>query len=327
MSWHFSQALVAAYSGASSSGGAPSAQSKSNLELVPSLRLVKMTAASKRFLYGTTFVPLTETHGAGLLMWFLGASRARTSVAPATVTALTVNAPAYGEKWPASLAKFDPATCSWRTPQCSFLEGLDEFSETWPRWGMMRGGVSYPLPTPSGLMAHRALITSESGCGLWERVPTPRASDGAKCSGPHNGRPDTLPSYVKVPRVPTPRKIDGRSATENTTDDCLVRRFEKEGGTNLAEFMQMSQRRLLPPVPRVPTPTATSGGYNQSPSPGAAIRPSLETMAREAGGPLNPTWVEWLMGWPIGWTDLLAPATGKFREWCTSHGISSHPET
>jgi hypothetical protein len=22
------------------------------------------------------------------------------------------------------------------------------------------------------------------------------------------------------------------------------------------------------------------------------------------GGTLNPTWVEWLMGWPLGWTDL-----------------------
>lgn len=22
------------------------------------------------------------------------------------------------------------------------------------------------------------------------------------------------------------------------------------------------------------------------------------------GGKLNPTWVEWLMGFPIGWTDL-----------------------
>ena len=24
----------------------------------------------------------------------------------------------------------------------------------------------------------------------------------------------------------------------------------------------------------------------------------------ENGGSLNPTWVEWLMGYPIGWTDL-----------------------
>ena len=27
------------------------------------------------------------------------------------------------------------------------------------------------------------------------------------------------------------------------------------------------------------------------------------------GGQLNPTWVEWLMGFPIGWTDLEASET------------------
>jgi len=30
-------------------------------------------------------------------------------------------------------------------------------------------------------------------------------------------------------------------------------------------------------------------------------------------GQLNPPWVEWLMGWPIGWTDLKPLATDKFR--------------
>jgi hypothetical protein len=29
-------------------------------------------------------------------------------------------------------------------------------------------------------------------------------------------------------------------------------------------------------------------------------------------GPLNPTWVEWLMGWPLGWTDLEPLATAKY---------------
>jgi hypothetical protein len=29
------------------------------------------------------------------------------------------------------------------------------------------------------------------------------------------------------------------------------------------------------------------------------------------GGQLNPPWVEWLMGWPIGWTDCDASATDK----------------
>jgi hypothetical protein len=37
--------------------------------------------------------------------------------------------------------------------------------------------------------------------------------------------------------------------------------------------------------------------------------PNLETVMAHTdqatiGGKLNPTWVEWLMGWPLGWTDL-----------------------
>jgi hypothetical protein len=35
---------------------------------------------------------------------------------------------------------------------------------------------------------------------------------------------------------------------------------------------------------------------------------------------LNPTWVEWLMGWPLGWTDCAPLAMDKFRQWCASHG-------
>jgi hypothetical protein len=39
-----------------------------------------------------------------------------------------------------------------------------------------------------------------------------------------------------------------------------------------------------------------------------------------AGGWLNPTWVEWLMGWPIGWTDCAPLETDRFQQWCSSHG-------
>lgn len=42
-----------------------------------------------------------------------------------------------------------------------------------------------------------------------------------------------------------------------------------------------------------------------------------------SGGKLNPNWVEWLMGWPIGWTDLKPLATGKFRQWLRKHGKDS----
>ena len=38
------------------------------------------------------------------------------------------------------------------------------------------------------------------------------------------------------------------------------------------------------------------------------------------GGKLNPTWVEWLMGWPIGWTDLKPLEMDKFQQWRQQHG-------
>ena len=41
-----------------------------------------------------------------------------------------------------------------------------------------------------------------------------------------------------------------------------------------------------------------------------------------ARGTLNPVWVEWLMGWPLGWTDLKPSATDKFQQWLYSHGMS-----
>ena len=36
-------------------------------------------------------------------------------------------------------------------------------------------------------------------------------------------------------------------------------------------------------------------------------------LSMQAGGPLNPVWVEWLMGFPLGWTELPASATRSSR--------------
>ena len=37
-------------------------------------------------------------------------------------------------------------------------------------------------------------------------------------------------------------------------------------------------------------------------------------------GQLNPDWVEWLMGWPIGWTDLRPLGMDRFQQWLDLHG-------
>jgi hypothetical protein len=40
-----------------------------------------------------------------------------------------------------------------------------------------------------------------------------------------------------------------------------------------------------------------------------------------AGKVINPAWLEWMMGWVIGWADLKPLATANVQQWCDSHGI------
>jgi hypothetical protein len=60
-----------------------------------------------------------------------------------------------------------------------------------------------------------------------------------------------------------------------------------------------------------PTPTVQDASNNAGSS--QFDRNSLPLNAA-VGGALNPTWVEWLMGYPLGWTDCGASATPSSRK-------------
>jgi hypothetical protein len=47
------------------------------------------------------------------------------------------------------------------------------------------------------------------------------------------------------------------------------------------------------------TPTRDDTGYRKEPYAQGGV-----ALSAQAGGPLNPTWVEWLMGFPLDWTAL-----------------------
>jgi len=68
-----------------------------------------------------------------------------------------------------------------------------------------------------------------------------------------------------------------------------------------------------------PTPTVQDAKNNGSPS---QMRRNTKPLNAEVGGKLNPDWVEWLMAWPIGWTDSKPLATDKFRQWRQQHSTS-----
>src|SRR3990167_4135600 len=52
----------------------------------------------------------------------------------------------FGPNTAASLANYDHATSSWKTSQLCLNGTLAEWSETWPKSGMTRNGMLFPLP-------------------------------------------------------------------------------------------------------------------------------------------------------------------------------------
>jgi hypothetical protein len=94
----------------------------------------------------------------------------------------------------------------------------------------------------------------------------------------------------------------------------------KEGKTH-RQNGQPIQVRLVDQVqnPRLwPTPQASDHrdrGNMSNPSIQRRVeigkQISLSQSVDPTSGQLNPTWVEWLMGWPVGWTDLKPLETDK----------------
>lgn len=298
MSFIYSQALVAASSQGSCLGIEQSAQSSGSHTPKPCLWHDRTMEPSRLSRFGMTCKPLTENHGAELLTSWLEGFRAKTSALPGTARDLTENAAECGITWPASLAKFDPDTSSWKTAQLSLLGGLEEFSETWPRWGLMRAGECWERQT----LAHR---TSESASGLWQ---TPVADDAAnRANGKWNSRGEPkLSAQVMWPTATVCGNYNRKGASATSGDGLAT---------------AVTQRTY-------PTATATAHkGWSPKHNRADTDDRLDYTVEREAFNPgqqtppmrLNPAWVEWLMGWPIGHTELKPLETGKFREWQQQH--------
>jgi hypothetical protein len=281
MSWLFSQALVAEYSQATCWAGEPCAQ----LNVMPTQhkfwRNDKTLEPCDLSRFGLTCAALTEDRGADLLTWFRGASLARTSALPAEVLALKAHAVACGATWRGSLAKFDPASCTWKTAQPSLLEDSNECSVTWPRSGMTAGGLCWELPTLTP-------PTSGTDSGLW---PTPTVCGNYNRKGASATSGDGLATAVK--NWPTP------TASLGTKGGRVTPRKSREGGTLIEA---VSSRTFA-------TPTARD--WRSGKASKATMERNSRPLSEQIGGLLNPTWVEWLMGWPIGWTDLKPSATDK----------------
>jgi hypothetical protein len=317
MSWLFSRALVEAFSEATSSGGEPSAPLSGNPTPQAFLPPDRMTAFSRPSRFGMTFKPLTDGLGAAVLMWCQEVSRARTSASQAKEPALTEPAAECGDTWRGSLARFDPATSSWRTAQPSLLEDLGESSVIWPRSGMTAAGRCWELPT----LEHR---TSGTGSGL--SVPTPTVYDSTgngtprKDSNLDQGGRHGVSLHHFVAKWPTPTA----SAMPCEGTQRIMRKKWLAGELSLEEASAIAGRDVRKAQGKVPEmwPTPVkSDSQARRPSKGWNGDSDLPSVVWQVDGgtenpekppaQLNADWVEWLMGWPLGWTDLKPLATGK----------------
>ena len=145
MSWLFSRALVEEYSAGISLDGAVCALSSGAPTPQASWLPAKMTEPLRLSRSGMTCKPLTADHGEGVLMSFLRAFPAKIFRLEEKEPELLDSVAECGGTRPGSLAKWDRDTFSWRTHQYSLAGGLELFSETWPRWGIMRGGEFWAL--------------------------------------------------------------------------------------------------------------------------------------------------------------------------------------
>jgi hypothetical protein len=169
---------------------------------------------------------------------------------------------------------------------------------------------NWPTPTVSDIYADN-LKSSQQSDGSMHSVslahavqmwPTPTASDW-KGRGP-NSKQQGLPEVVKTRGnlwpTPTTQEVEHPKAELTETG----RRKSKDGTTShslgLADAVQM-------------WPTMTANGMGSSGhrellekhvNLGDITQDEKKQMSAGNGGRLNPTWVEWLMGFPLGWTDL-----------------------
>jgi hypothetical protein len=122
---------------------------------------------------------------------------------------------------------------------------------------------------------------------------------------------------------PTPSASDpqlerrGKHGEHYTTSTGSVRRMNPDGSSsNLG--LPAAVRMFRAPM----AADADKWSNNTMSERLAQGRQVLLSHQLQVGGILNPPWVEWLMGWPLGWTDLKPLETAKFREWQQQHGES-----
>jgi hypothetical protein len=180
-------------------------------------------------------------------------------------------------------------------------------------------------PFQCGTMSERSTVHNGEDLLTWYRAaflvktsPSPEAEPVSMESGPDYG-PRWLESSVRFDRGSsswkTHRQLFAEVLDESSVilprwgmirDGVVFQRPKSELHTDGIDFGSL-----------LPTPVASDIHHRKT-----KYAQGGSALSFVIGGPLNPNWVEWLMGWPIGWTDSGPLEMAKFRRWLDEHGRS-----
>lgn len=239
-------------------------------------------------LSGTTLPPSTASRG--MESWILSLRDSRVSR-----TALRGSAPApqipdgSGTTSPGSSGRSIPGSYSSRTFLDSSRQDLNVSGEIFGEWVSRWKRVS-------SLRQKSALRIGGSGSSSW---PTPNALQGGQTSRSGDRRGEKLMGGI-IRNWPTPNAaVSGSRSGEKAHPGRGLRTEAEMWGTPSAH----DGRRPGPDLKS----TEGSNLSRQAPKGDSQMV-------------LNPRFVEWLMGMPVGWTAFEPLGMGLFRQWSQTHG-------
>lgn len=288
----------------------------------------------------TTCVPSMADLGAEQLTLWPGESPAKGSAEPAKGLASSTPATS-GLTLSASSKKRAPHGSSSKTWPTSVRSTIGvSFSKTLRRQGMMLDGVcsaleTWALPT----------FASASGCSpqtpepsAWPTPTSTLASNGGQVTPTKAREGGTLIEALSArTQWPTPRCADGIVHPLRSPENIQagMDRQNRQAPCRLEDAVSMN---------RWPTPTATDAvrcpsrdattpnvtlnhaalwatrDHKSGKASAATHNRNSRPLSEQVGNLLNPTWVEWLMGWPINWTDPSGgPSSEDFHAWLESN--------
>ena len=220
-----------------------------------------------------------------------------------------------GDTWHGLLARYDQNTHLWRTVQCSLLEDLEQSLEIFPKWGMTRNGVCWERPMLE-------LDTNEKESGSLQKIPNNLDFFHTPNTTGLDGGSNSRKALKNRLMFPTPMAKEGNGSQQFKLTDAI----EASMGKPMPEMQK--NPHLWQKFQMWPTPVCQDSRHaiSRHLDPNNKFWKSnlgevVMSMETKTTGRLNPTWVEWLMGWPQEWTDLKPLEMDKF------HCVQQQPGT